>query len=459
MPVRIRNALIGNWVNLLGMKGVLEEFRDIGEPKNVVLISSTHGVNEFFSIAIPPIIPFLVSDLEISFAEAGLLLTVFFVMYSIFQLPAGILGDRIGKKRLLVGGMLGMSAGIFLAGWAQSYSMLVVAQIITGISGSTYHPTGMSLISDFESQETEGKAMGIFGFCGMLGTALAPLIIGGIAGFIHWRVGLTVAAVMGVIVTVSFSFFFTQPTQSPNQDHGLMNAQSEKRSNEPRDTTGIASVRDSITEILKVPLTTGIILLLLLNLFVSIQTRAIMTFTTSYVFSSTGQTISLSNVVFFVMLAAGSMSALVTGSLADRVDRGKLGATASLVTATLLGMAFIIVGISGSLPSVVLFPVLIVLFFAIGGAMYANAPIKNALVSQHAQHEFSGSLFGVVQTVGALGSAIGPALFGFLATELTITAAYPMIAIISIFIGLTFYLVSRNIRSQIQPAATEQSTS
>jgi MFS family permease len=96
------------------------------------------------------------------------------------------------------------------------------------------------------------------------------------------------------------------------------------------------------------------------------------------------------------------------------------------------------------------------LFFAIGGAMYANAPIKNALVSQHAQQEFSGSLFGIVQTIGALGSAIGPALLGVLATELTIAVAYPLIAVISLIIGSTFLLVSRNIRNQSETQPTHQ---
>lgn len=436
------------------MDRILGEFRDIGEPKNVILISSTHGVNEFFSIAIPPIIPFLVSDLDITFAEAGLLLTVFFVMYSIFQLPAGILGDRVGKKRLLVGGMLGMSAGIFLAGTAQSYEMLIIAQVITGIGGSTYHPTGMSLISDFESQETEGKAMGIFGFCGMVGTALAPLIIGGIAGFAHWRIGLSVAAIMGVIVTIAFSILFTHSPRNKTDSHHRESRTDSERTTSSGTTNGLVSIRESISDVLRVPLTTGIALLLLLNLVVSVQTRAIMTFTTSYVFTGTDQTISISNVIFFIMLAAGSISALATGSLADRVDRGKLGAAASVVTAALLGTTFIIVANNNALPEFMLVPVLGVLFFAIGGAMYANAPIKNALVSQHAQQEFSGSLFGVVQTVGALGSALGPALFGYLATELTITTAYPLIAVISLVIGITFYLVSRNLRNQIKAQET-----
>ncbi len=430
------------------MERILGEFRDIKSPKNVMLISSTHGVNEFFSIAIPPIIPFLVTDLEISFAEAGLLLTVFFGMYSIFQLPAGMLGDRIGKKRLLVGGMLGMSAGIFLAGTAQTYEMLIASQVITGIGGSTYHPTGMSLISDFESQQTEGKAMGIFGFFGMVGTALAPLIIGGIAGYIHWRIGLSVAAILGVIVTVSFSVLFTHTTSSTQEDEDNQSRTTKQGQDSSNNVKGLTSIRESISEILRVPLTTGIVLLLLLNLFVSIQTRAIMTFTTSYVFAGTGQTIAISNVIFFIMLAAGSISALATGSLADRVDRGKLGAAASIVTAALIGTTFVVVRTTETFPNSMLVPVLGILFFAIGGAMYANAPIKNALVSQHAQQEFSGSLFGVVQTVGALGSAIGPALFGYLATEFTIIAAYPSIAAVSLVIGITFYSVSRNLRSQ-----------
>jgi MFS family permease len=477
------------------MRRFLDGFGELARPKDVSLISATHGVNEFFSIAIPPVIPFLVADLDITYAEAGLLLTAFFVMYSVFQLPAGMVGDRVGKKPVLVGGMVGMAGGIFLASTADTYATLVAAQVVAGIGGSTFHPTGMSLISDFETGTTEGKAMGVFGFGGTLGTAAAPLVVGGVAGLVDWRVALAVAAVLGLVVTVAFAALFTEPDRS-SDDGPDGNSPSGSDSDDDPDGAG-AAARDGRTEprggrppgddpdsgagrsrpstaadgsstvddaveydggrpdavrrlsrrvadATRVPLTPGVAMLMLLTALLSMQSRAVMTFTTSYVFTGTGGTVATANVVFFTMLVAGGVSSLAAGDLADRFDRSRLGVTASVLTATLLVATFALVEGSDGLSGSLLFASLVVAFFAVGVAMYGSLPVKNALISGYAEREFSGGLFGVTQTTGALGSATGPALVGYLATEFGVTVAYPMVAVVSLLVAVVFLFLSRN---------------
>lgn len=445
------------------MNSPLSGFRDLSEPRNVTLISATHGVNEFFSIAIPPIIPFLVADLDITYTQGGLLLTVFFVMYSVFQLPAGVVADRVGKKRLLVAGLVGMVAGIYLAAMATSYEALVASQIVAGISGSTYHPTGMSLISDFETDTTEGKAMGVFGFFGMVGVAGAPLVIGGLAGVLDWRFGLAVAATLGLAFTIVFGVLFADPDRDDGrsedeadtdetrlEDHGNRPDGSGNRgsatgaagTSAPRGTR-LSRLRERVVEVLRVPLTLTVVLLLAMTVLVSLQTRAIMTFTTSYVADTTGGTATVGNAVFFTMLVAGSVSSLWAGSLADRVHRGALGVGVSVATAALLVVTYLLVSGSGALPQELLIGALMVLFLFIGLAMYACVPVKNAIISSEAEREFSGSLFGLTQTSSAIGSAVGPALFGYLATAFGMQIAYPLIGAVSLLIGAVFLLLSR----------------
>jgi MFS family permease len=167
-----------------------------------------------------------------------------------------------------------------------------------------------------------------------------------------------------------------------------------------------------------------------------------MTFTTSYVFDGAGGTVATANVVFFVMLVAGSVASLAVGSLADRFDRGRLGFVASVATGALLVATFVLVESADGLSRPVLFGSLVVAFFAVGLAMYGSLPVKNALISGYAEREFSGGLFGVTQTTGALGSATGPALFGYLATEHGMTVAYPLIATVSLLVAAVFLLLS-----------------
>jgi FSR family fosmidomycin resistance protein-like MFS transporter len=399
-------------------------------------ISLGHGANEFFSVALPPIIPLLVTDLGISYAQAGFLLTIFFIMYSIFQLPAGILADKIGKKRLLVAGLGGMSGAVALAATAGSYETLLFAQAIAGISGSTFHPTGMSLISDVETGSTEGKAMGVFGFGGMVGTMASPVLIGGLAVIAGWRVALGVAAALGIIITLVFIPLFSEPES--DSDTG--------DETEPRPDGGRFSFRSplrSVMRMLNVPLTRGIAVLFCVTVLISLQSRAIQTFTTSYIAAGTGGSTSVGNLGFFALLFGGSLSSLWAGSLSDRFDRGSLGAVAAISTALLVGATLFVTRLPSQIPTELLFGFLAIWFFVIGAVMYACVPVKNALISEQAEREFSGSLFGVIQTASAIGSASGPAVFGVLATEWGISSAYPAIAAVSLTLAALFFILSR----------------
>ncbi len=405
----------------------------VSNPRTVGPITVGHGVNEFFSIVIPPIIPLLVADLGITYGQAGILVTIFFVMYSLFQLPAGILADWIGKRPIMLVGLAGMSVGIFLASVANSYGMLLVAQAITGISGSTFHPTGMSIISDVENESTEGKAMGVFGFGGALGTMSAPLVVGGLAAVAGWRVGLAGAAVLGLVVTA-----LTVPL--------LLRSK-----NTPADTVRtdggrpsmIRTATRSVRDLLNVPMSRGIVLLFLVTMILSLQHRAIQTYTTAYITAESGASVSVGNLAFFMLLLGGSVSSLWAGELADRFNREALGIGAAIATAVLVGSTLLVSRLLSELPFELLMTVLAVWFVGIGVMMYASYPVKNALVSEKANAEYSGSLFGIIQTASAIGSASGPALFGILATRWGVVAAFPAIAGVSVVLAILFLLLLR----------------
>jgi MFS transporter, FSR family, fosmidomycin resistance protein len=417
------------------VRKTLRNVTAVKQPRTVSSVSLGHGVNEFFSVIIPPIIPLLVSDLGISYAQAGFLLTVFFLMYSVFQLPAGLLADRIGKKRLLVAGFAGMSGAIILASVAISYEMLIFAQVISGVSGSTFHPAGMSLISDVESDETEGKAMGVFGFGGMVGTMASPVVVGGIAVVAGWRIALAAAAVLGVTVTIVFIVAFDDEDERTGK-------RSESALGDGGRPQTIQEGFQFIRRIINVPLTSGVLILLCVTILVSIQSRAIQTFTTAYIADGAGAGTSVGNLGFFALLLGGSISSLWAGDLADRFDRGTLGVVAGVGTAILVAATLLVPTVAGTATSWILLIVLSLWFFAIGAVMYACVPVKNALISEEAEQQYSGSLFGVVQTSSAAGSAIGPSLLGAVATNWGVAAAYPAIAAISLLLAGLFGLLS-----------------
>ncbi len=425
------------------MRELLAEYRDIDHPRNVGLISLSHGVNEFYSIVIPPIVPLLVTDLGITYAQAGLLLTVFFAMYSLFQLPAGLVADRLGKKRVLVAGLAAMAGSLGLASTAGSYEALLAAQALAGIGGSTYHPTGMSLVSDLEREATEGRAMGVFGFGGMLGIAAAPVVVGGVAAVFGWRAALVAAAVGGLAFVAAFQLAFREPDfasdagSEAEPDGGAAAESSEDRAGP------VARLRGRVARTLRFRMTPAVAVLTAVTFLISLQLRALHTFATGFLVDGVGRTTSVANGLFFLMLAASAVASIWVGGLADRFDRRLIGTVAAGVTSVVLGAMVVLPALDGAVGRWPTTAVLAVSFALLGLAVYGCSPVKNALISEYATAESSGSLFGVMQTASAVGSALGPALFGAVATDLGVDVAFPLVAAVSLLIAAGFVTLSR----------------
>ncbi len=413
----------------------------VSNPREVWLITVAHAVNEFYSVALPPILPLLVNDFAISYAEAGALLTVFYVTYSVFQLPAGALADRIGQRWILAVGMVVLSAGILVAAGAQNYETLVFAEVLAGLGGSTYHPAGMSLISDLEGTTTEGKAMGIHGLGGVVGTALAPALVGGLAALFDWRLALTVSAGVGLVYGAVFLAMFRDvprsdgsPSVEPDGGSGAGTDHSDRADRGTGEGTSSGGW-PALGSLVSVPLERWVVVLFLANLAISTELGAVRTFVTSYLVEHAGTTTGLANGVFFAMLVGAGIASLGAGTLADTMDRRTLGVAAMGASAlALAGTALV--------PPVAV--VLVAYFFLTGVVMWAALPAINAITSGYSERGFSGSLFGVMLTAGSLGGAAGPLLFGAAAERFGMGAAFPMVAAVSAAGALVFLVLRRD---------------
>ncbi|WP_232423941.1 MFS transporter [Haladaptatus paucihalophilus] len=399
---------------------------DVTYPRRVVLISGAHGVNEFFSLALPPILPLLVTDYGLTYARAGLLVSVYFAMYALFQLPAGFLADRVGQARLITLGTVVMGLGLVGASFASSYLFIAMGVAVSGLGGSVYHPAGMSLISDIESETTVGKAMGVHEVAGLLGNLLAPLMIGGVAALTGWRTGLRVAGIFGVLYAGVFAITTrtaTQPTPAVSRS-------------DPSSSGSPGSFRKRVFQAIRIPIALWVLGLVLAKFAFTLQTYGVRTYATSYAVVRTAMSTGMANGALGMFLAGGAITTLWFGSLADRYDR------LHLITVMFL-VAGILIGVTALIPGQPL--VFVGWFFVLGMAVYATLPVVNTLISEYATQESSGSLFGIVQTASALGGVIGPALFGGLAEKTGLVVAYPAIAVVCGVACLGAFLTKQDI--------------
>lgn len=404
------------------MEGVwIPDVFSVEHPRQVWLITIAHGVNEFYTVALPPILPLIVADFDITYGQAGALITTFFVMYSVFQLPVGFIADHIGKRRLLAGGMVLLSGGLFIVGMATDFSLLLVGQAIAGIGGSTYHPTGMSLISDLEVATTEGRAMGIHGFGGVTGMALSPVLIGGLASVFDWRLALSVGAAIGVIYAVIFLLLFSTPTAIRPARNGGGSSESE------------AGLRARLRSIVAIPIAGWVIALFAVNFLVSFEIGSIRTFAPTYLFVRLGDSTSIANGIYFVMLTGAGLASIGAGNLADRFNRITAGVLIFGLSALVIGGTVLIPPRPGAMLG---------WFFVLGIVTYSVSPMKNAITSSYSERGFSGSLFGLMVSASSIGGALGPLVLGASADRFGWGLTFPAIGLISL-VGILAFLVLR----------------
>src|SRR2546425_11214862 len=90
------------------------------------------AANFVVRVGFSALLPSIIDEFELSYTRAGLLASAFFYAYVLMQIPSGLLGDRFGRRRVLLIGLVGGALAAGLTGLAGSFAGLFVARALTG---------------------------------------------------------------------------------------------------------------------------------------------------------------------------------------------------------------------------------------------------------------------------------------------------------------------------------------
>jgi FSR family fosmidomycin resistance protein-like MFS transporter len=157
-----------------------------------LILSLAHGLNDSYASFVPPLLPRIMGNLDLSIAMATTLAVVFSVASALPQPLFGYLADRFGRRAFAVGGPLVVGVFVSAMGWAEGFVTLVVLLTIAGAGSAAFHPPGASYAVRLSAGHGGGVRYAIFSFGGAMGFAAGPLIA---VGLVQWRGmdGLTVA--------------------------------------------------------------------------------------------------------------------------------------------------------------------------------------------------------------------------------------------------------------------------
>jgi MFS transporter, DHA2 family, multidrug resistance protein len=149
-------------------------------------------------------LPSLSADLRPSSTELLWIVDIYGFLVAGFLITMGTLGDRIGRRRLLLIGAGAFGVASVVAAFSSSPEMLIASRALLGVAGATLAPSTLSLIrSMFEDPRQRTIAIGIWVTSFSTGAAIGPLVGGLMLESFHWgSVFLLAVPVMALLLAI-----------------------------------------------------------------------------------------------------------------------------------------------------------------------------------------------------------------------------------------------------------------
>lgn len=343
---------------------------------------ATQTATSIVAFALPVLLPFVKSDLHLTFAQAGLLANFAFLGVMLTTAVAGWAVDAVGDRFVLVAGAFVTGSAAVACGLAPSLAILLATLLMMGGGIGTATPAGSIAVRSAFPRRLRGTVMGIRQTGVPLGTFLGALILPWIALRGGWREALEVAGAATVVMAVLTRFIYQPGPRSGGGDWrsvGLMNA----------------LTRDVAVA--------GVVGLLLFGAQVTVVTYLV-----AFLIQDWGINLIAAGAFLAAANLAGGAGRLLWGLISDRPLKGSRRHAIVLAAATgALGSVWLAL-----LPSGAPLPVLVLgILVCAGGAIGWNG-VQISLLSELVEPGVEGRAVGMGLMIQQPGIFVGPFVFG-----------------------------------------------
>jgi len=373
------------------------------EKKIMGLTIGSHSLVHLFEGVLPPLIPLMITQFNTDYFHLGLVVTVFSYAFGLGSLPAGIIADRLGPRRLISIYLFGAGLFAILVWPIQTLWTYGIIMGFIGLCCSTYHPAANTLIS--LTMTNKGRAFGVHGIAGSLGVATVPLLSAWIGTIYGWRTPHVLYGIIGIFLGVY--------SLSVAEHHAEPIGESDKK---------IQFVRLDRKAFIT------ICIFFLSATALGMTYKGIMTFLPTYMGTRVElsfmnlNSVTLGGTITTIALASGALGQYFAGRLVDRYSAEKL-----YLGAVVIGMICVFIMAVSTNALLVVITVIYAFFY------FSTQPIQNLLVSRylppHRQGLGYGILFFLTFGVGSTAAVIS----GYIADRLGLEAVF-------FFMGVCFMM-------------------
>ena len=160
--------------------------------------------------------PRMQSDLHIGAIGWGWVTAMFTISYCLFEIPSGVLGDRIGPRRVLTRIVLWWSVFTSLTGAVSNYYLLLLTRFSFGAGEAGVFPNSSVVVARWFPRSQRASISGTTLMASQLGGAVAPLLVVPIQIRYGWRASFYVFGALGVVwAVIWYTWFRDSPAEKP----------------------------------------------------------------------------------------------------------------------------------------------------------------------------------------------------------------------------------------------------
>ncbi len=146
-----------------------------------------------------PVVPPYAVSLGGSVAQAGLAVAMQPYVAAVTQAPVGMLSDRVGRRKLLIAGILVYIVSYSLYLFTYNLGSLFAVRILSGLGNAAFYPAASALVVDIAPKEKRGAALGLFATGTQLGSMAGPALGGFLLQYYNFQMAFAASAIISVL--------------------------------------------------------------------------------------------------------------------------------------------------------------------------------------------------------------------------------------------------------------------
>ena len=349
---------------------------------------------------VPPALPIIAEDLELSRVTAGLVASMFMVFGAVFGIALGAMADRFGERRLLFTGLVLLLLGSLIGGLVADVSVLLATRVLEGVGYTAVTVSAPKIIFAAARPKDVPFAIGIWSTFMPMGMAfimvVSPFMLDGIGWQGVWLVNAAILAVFIAALALGW-----RPQRQSGHGHGQGSAPPRAEAPPAFDWAGAKALMAR----------PGPWLLGFIFTIYSLQWFAIMTWLPTFLIETQGRSLTNASLFGALVVFVNVFGNIAGGMILMRRGPQRwvlIGASLVVMAATVPLIFSTAVGADAKVPLAIAFSALTGLLPAAclaGAAAHAPSPAQNAMSN------------GFVIQGATIGSLLGPPIMGALTSS------------------------------------------